>query len=97
MQKEMEAELARSSTCPPSTGASRWSSRCAAKPGTKLDRIAFDSLKVDGKVLTVAWKVNQRPPHAGPGTPVSLILVDRFDDVVKFVEGERKSKKRIKN
>ena len=54
------------------------------EPGTKADRVHFDSLKVEGKVLTVAWKVKQRPPHAGPGTPIALILVDRFDGEVKF-------------
>jgi hypothetical protein len=54
------------------------------EPGTKADRVHFDSLKVEGKVLTVAWKVKQRPPHAGTGTPIALILVDRFDGEVKF-------------
>jgi len=54
------------------------------EPGTKADRVHFDSLKVEGKVLTVAWKVKQRPPHAGPGTPIALILVERFDGEVKF-------------
>jgi hypothetical protein len=55
------------------------------EPGTKADRVQFDSLKVEGKVLTVAWKVKQRPPHAGPGTPIAVILVERFDGEVKFV------------
>jgi hypothetical protein len=53
--------------------------------GTRADRIQFEALRVEGKVLTVAWKVNQRPPHAGPGTPLALILVERFDGEVKFV------------
>jgi hypothetical protein len=39
------------------------------EPGTKADKVRFDSLKVEGKILTVAWKVIPRPPHAGPGTP----------------------------
>src|SRR5262249_21350769 len=55
------------------------------EPGTKADRVHFDALKVEGKVLTVAWKVRPRPPHAGPGTPIALILVPRFDGEVKFV------------
>jgi hypothetical protein len=54
------------------------------EPGTKADRVHFESLKVEGKVLTVAWKVKQRPPHAGTGTPLALILVERFDGEVKF-------------
>jgi hypothetical protein len=54
-------------------------------PGTKADRVHFDSLKVEGQVLTVAWRVRQRPPHAGPGTPSAVILVPRFDGEVKFV------------
>lgn len=54
--------------------------------GTKLDRIHIESLKVEGKALTVSWKIKQRPPHAGPGSPVAVLLVDRFDDEVKFVE-----------
>jgi hypothetical protein len=54
------------------------------EPGTKADRIHFESLRVEGKVLTIAWKVKQRPPHAGPGTPIALILVERFDGEVKF-------------
>ena len=53
-------------------------------PGTKADRVHFDSLKVEGKVLTVAWRVKQRPPHAGPGTPIAVALVERFDGEVKF-------------
>ena len=89
VQKEMEAELAKVLE----VAAIDWSKQMVlavrGKPGTKLDRIHFDSLKAEGKVLTVAWKVKQRPPHAGPGTPVTLILVDRFDDEVQFVEGGR--------
>ena len=53
-------------------------------PGTRADRVHFESLRVDGKVLTVTWKVKQRPPHAGTGTPIALILVERFDGEVKF-------------
>jgi len=54
------------------------------EPGTRADRVHFDSLRVEGKVLTVAYKVKQRPPHAGPGTPIALILVERFDGEVTF-------------
>lgn len=55
------------------------------EPGTKADRVHFESLTVDGKVLTVAWTVKQRPPHAGLGTPIAVLLVERFDGEVKFV------------
>lgn len=54
------------------------------EPGTKADRVHFDSLRVEGNVLTVTWKVKRRPPHAGAGTPIALVLVDRFDGEVKF-------------
>lgn len=84
-QKEMEAELARLLQ----VDAIDWSKQMAlavrGEPGTKADRIRFNSLTVEGKILTVAWKVNARPPHAGPGTPIALILVERFDGEVKFV------------
>jgi hypothetical protein len=84
VQKEMEAELARLLE----VDAIDWSKQMAlavrGEPGTKADRVHFDSLRVEGKVLTVAWKVKQRPPHAGPGTPIALILVERFDGEVKF-------------
>jgi hypothetical protein len=60
------------------------------EPGTKADKIHFDSLTIESQVLTVAWKVRPRPPHAGPGTPIALILVDRFDGDVKFVLAGRK-------
>ena len=84
VQKAMEAELARLLE----VDAIDWSNQMVlavrGEPGTKADRVHFDSLKVEGKVLTVAWKVRQRPPHAGPGTPIALILVERFDGEVKF-------------
>jgi hypothetical protein len=53
--------------------------------GTKADKVHFNSLTVEDKILTVSWKVKARPPHAGPGTPIALILIDRFDGEVKFV------------
>jgi hypothetical protein len=84
VQKEMEAELAKLLE----VGGIDWNKHMAlairGEPGTKADRVHFDSLKVDGKILTVAWKVKQRPPHAGPGTPIALILIERFDGEVKF-------------
>jgi hypothetical protein len=84
VQKETEAELAKLLE----VDAIDWSKQMVlavrGEPGTKADRVHFDSLKVEGKVLTVAWKVKQRPPHAGPGTPIALILVERFDGEVKF-------------
>jgi hypothetical protein len=55
------------------------------EPGTRADRVHFDGFRVEGKVLTVTWTVKQRPPHAGPGTPIALVLVERFDGEVKFV------------
>jgi len=90
LQKEMEAELAKILE----VSAIDWSKQMVlavrGQQGTRLDRIHFHSLKIEGKILTVAWKVKQRPPHAGPGTPVSLILVDRHDGEVRFVEGGQK-------
>jgi hypothetical protein len=85
VQKEMEAELARLLEM----GEIDWSKQMAlavrGQPGTKADRVRFDSLKVEDNILTVAWKVSPRPPHAGPGTPIALILVERFEGEVKFV------------
>jgi hypothetical protein len=84
IQKEIEAELAKLLD----VDAIDWSKQMVlavrGEPGTKADRVHFDSLKIEGKVLTIAWTVKQRPPHAGPGTPIALILVDRFDGDVKF-------------
>jgi hypothetical protein len=84
VQKEVEAELAELLA----VDAIDWSKQMVlavrGEPGTKADRVHFDALKIEGKVLTVAWKVKQRPPHAGPGTPIALILVERFDGDVKF-------------
>jgi hypothetical protein len=81
----MEAELAKLLD----VDAIDWSKQMViavrGEPGTKADKVHFDSLKIEGKTLTVAWKVKQRPPHAGPGTPIAVILVDRFDGEVKFV------------
>jgi hypothetical protein len=84
VQKEIEAELTKLLD----VDAIDWSRQMVLAvrgvPGTKADRVHFDSLKVEDKVLTVAWRVRQRPPHAGPGTPTALILVPRFDGEVKF-------------
>jgi hypothetical protein len=84
VQKEIEAELARLLR----VDAIDWSKQMAVavrgEPGTKADTIRFDSIKVADKVLTVAWKVRPRPPHAGPGTPIAVILVERFDGEVRF-------------
>lgn len=84
VQKEMSKELAKLLD----VDAIDWSKQMVlavrGEPGTKADRVHFDSITVEGKLLTVAWKVKQRPPHAGPGTPIALVLVDRFDGEVKF-------------
>lgn len=84
VQKEIEAELVKLLK----VDAIDWSKQMAlavrGEPGTKADTIRFDSIKVEDKVLTVAWKVRPRPPHAGPGTPVAVILVERFDGEVRF-------------
>jgi hypothetical protein len=84
VQKETGAELAKLLE----VDAIDWSKQMVlavrGEPGTKADRVHFDSLKIEGKVLTVAWKVKQRPPHAGNGTPIAVILVERFDGEVKF-------------
>ena len=85
VQKETEAELAKLLQL----DAIDWSKQMVlavrGERGTKADKVRFDSLKIEDKVLTVAWKVIPRPPHAGPGTPIALILVERFDGEVKFV------------
>ena len=47
-------------------------------------------MTIEDKVLTVSWKVKARPPHAGPGTPIALILVERFDGEVRFVPSASK-------
>jgi hypothetical protein len=84
VQKQMDAELAKLLQ----VDAIDWSKQMVlavrGERGTTADRIHFDSLTVEGKVLTVAWKVKQRPPHAGCGTPFALVLVERFDGEVKF-------------
>jgi hypothetical protein len=84
VQKQTDAELAKVLQ----VDAIDWSKQMVlavrGARGTMSDRIHFDSLKVEGKVLTVAWEVKQRPPHAGCGTPFALILVERFDGEVKF-------------
>lgn len=88
MQKEMEAEVMRLLGVSSIDWRKQMVLAVRGNPGTKLDRIQFESLKAEDKLLTVSFKVNQRPPHAGPGTPVALILVDRFDEV-KFVPTSR--------
>jgi hypothetical protein len=84
IQKEMAAEVAKLLQ----VDAIDWSKQMVlavrGEQGTKADRVHFESLKIEGKTLTVAWKVKQRPPHAGPGTPIALILVEHFDGEVKF-------------
>jgi hypothetical protein len=84
VQKEMELELAELLKVEAIDWKMQMVLAVRGEAGTKADRVHFDSLKVEGKVLTVAWKVKQRPPHAGTGTPIALILVDRFDGEVKF-------------
>jgi hypothetical protein len=84
VQKEMEAELAKAL----GVEAIDWNKQMVlgvrGEPGSKADRVHFESLKVENKVLTVTWKVKQRPPHAGIGTPIALILVERFEGEVRF-------------
>jgi hypothetical protein len=84
VQKAMQAELAKLFDVEAIDWKTHMVLAVRGVPGTKADRVHFDSLKVEGKVLTVAWKVKQRPPHAGPGTPIAVILVERFDGEVKF-------------
>jgi hypothetical protein len=90
VQKEIEAELARLLQLDAIDWGKQMALAVRGEPGTKADKVRFDSLKVENKVLTVAWKVIPRPPHAGPGTPIALILVDRFDGEVKFVPSGQK-------
>lgn len=90
VQKAVEAELAKVL----GVSAIDWDRQMVlavrGTAGTRLDRVHIDSLKVEGKVLTVAFKVKQRPPHAGPGSPLAVLLVDRFDHEVRFVDlGQR--------
>ena len=84
VQKAMEAELTKLLEVERIDWSKQMVLAVRGEPGTRADRVHFDSLKVEGKVLTVAWKVKQRPPHAGLGTPIALILVERFDGEVKF-------------
>jgi hypothetical protein len=84
VRKEVEAELARVLEVDAIDWGKQMVLAVRGVPGTGADRVHFDSLKVEGKVLTVAWRVRQRPPHAGPGTPIAVILVTRFDGEVKF-------------
>ena len=84
-RKELEAELAKVLDMSTVDWSKQMVLAVRGTQGTRLDRIHIDSLKAEGKVLTVTWKIKQRPPHAGPGSPVSLLLVERFDEV-KFVE-----------
>jgi hypothetical protein len=84
VQKELTAELAKLLQVDGIDWSQQMVVAVRGEPGTKADRIHFDALTVEGKTLTVAWKVKQRPPHAGFGTPIALILVDRFDGETKF-------------
>ncbi|MCE9560588.1 MAG: hypothetical protein K8U57_00905 [Planctomycetes bacterium] len=84
VQKEMQSELAKLLQVEAIDWKTQMVVAVRGEPGTKADRVHFNSLKIEGKVLTVAWKVKQRPPHAGAGTPIALILVERFDGEVKF-------------
>ena len=84
VQKAMTAELAKLLQIDAIDWKTHMVLAVRGEPGTKADRVHFDSLRIEGKVLTVAWKVKQRPPHAGTGTPIALILVERFDGEVKF-------------
>lgn len=84
IQKKIEAELAKTLGVEGIDWSKHMVVAVRGEPGTRADRVHFDSLKIEGKVLTVAWKVKQRPPHAGPGTPLAVILIDRFDGEVKF-------------
>ena len=84
VQKEMVAELAKVLQVEEIDWSKQMAIAVRGEPGTKADKVHFDSLKVEGKVLTVSWKVKQRPPHAGLGTPIAVILIERFDGEVKF-------------
>ena len=90
VRKELEAELAKVLEMPAIDWSKQMVLAVRGSQGTRLDRIHFDSVRIEGKVLTVAWRLKQRPPHAGPGSPVSLLLVDRFNGEVKFVEAGQK-------
>jgi hypothetical protein len=47
----------------------------------------LDSLKIDGKVLTVTFVPFKEPPARSiPATPKILILIERFEGDVKFVK-----------
>lgn len=89
VRKELEVELARALGVDSIDWTKQMVLALRGESGTRLDRIHVESLKAEGKVLTISWKVKQRPPHAGPGSPVALLLVDRFEEV-KFVEVGRK-------
>jgi hypothetical protein len=86
VQQETEAELVKLLDIKSIDWSKQMLLAVRGEPGTKADRVHFDSLQVEDKTLTVAWKVKQRPPHAGPGTPIAVILVERFDGEVKFSE-----------
>jgi hypothetical protein len=46
----------------------------------------FDSLKYDGKVLTATYVPFKEPlTRLIPPTPKVLVLIERFEDEVKFV------------
>lgn len=90
IQKETEAELVKLLKVEKMDWSKQMVLAARGEPGTKADRVRFDSLTAEAKTLTVAWRVSPRPPHAGPGTPIALILIERFDGDVKFVPSEAK-------
>lgn len=51
--------------------------------------IKFESLKTQDKVLTVTWKLEERPA-LGFSIPAGLVLAERFDGEVKFVQAMKK-------
>src|SRR5262249_8768228 len=85
IQKETGAELARLLQVDAMEWAKQVVLAVRGEPGTTAARVRFVWPTVEGKALPVAWRVKARPPHAGPGTPIAVILVERFDGEVKFV------------
>jgi hypothetical protein len=52
----------------------------------------FDSLKSDGKKLTVTYsRYNERPLRFVPPFPKVVVLTERFESEVKFVPSEKKA------
>lgn len=83
VQKAMESELAKLLKVP----GINWSKQMVLAVNghqTGFGSIKFDSLKVDGKILTVTWRQEERPA-LGFSVPTGLVLVERFEGEVKFV------------